>query len=173
MHCTIEDLFGSFKDNLRGFIASRTRNAQLADDLLQETFVRITRYCRSGCDCTHPKSFLYKVAASAIADHFRAARRRASEKMPQTAEDNNMNQEVLACLVPLIDSLPLPYREAVRLADIEQVPQQEIARRMGVSLSGAKSRVQRGRAKLRDMLLAMCDLEHDSYGNILDCRPRD
>lgn len=172
VNCTIEDLYKSFRGSLRNFIASKTRDVDLAEDLVQETFVKIARYCHCGEGCTHPKSFLYKVATNVLADHFQATRRRTFEQTARTADEDNMNAEVIACLVPLIDSLPSLYKEAVKLADVEQVSQQEIAERMGISLSGAKSRIQRGRAKLKDMLLAMCDMECDSHGNILHCKPR-
>ncbi len=182
MNCTIEDLYNSFRGELKGFIAARTRDQALAEDLVQDTFVRLAGYCGSGGSCTHPKALLFKVAANLITDHFRQNPRRdvrsstdadpsASDPVdPPKPEADNLNREFLDCFMPLIDQLPEPYRQAVRLADVEQVSQAEIAARMKVSLSGAKSRVQRGRAKLKELVSAICRIEHDRYGNILDCR---
>lgn len=63
--------------------------------------------------------------------------------------------------------LPDPYQQAVRLFELEGVPQQEIADRLGLSLSGAKSRVQRGRDRLRALLFDCCTFERDRRGNVI------
>lgn len=68
----------------------------------------------------------------------------------------------------MVELLPKPYREAMRLADFEGLSQQEIADRMGISLSGAKSRVQRARQQLREMILDCCHVERDRRGNVVD-----
>lgn len=80
--------------------------------------------------------------------------------------------ELAQCLEPLIDGLPETYRAALRLAELEGLPQKDVAHRLGISLSGAKSRVQRGRAKLRERLLACCHVE-TGRGGIVGYEPRD
>jgi len=57
MDCNLEDLYQSFKQKLKTFIASRTHDDDLANDLVQETFVKLTHYCNKGGVCTYPKSF--------------------------------------------------------------------------------------------------------------------
>jgi RNA polymerase sigma-70 factor, ECF subfamily len=76
-----------------------------------------------------------------------------------------------ACLTPLIARLPEPYREAIRLVEIDGLPQRDLSERFAVSLSGAKSRVQRGRDKLKDLLLHCCQVELDKRGNVMDYHP--
>ena len=83
-------------------------------------------------------------------------------------------------LKELIDELPEPYRQALILTEYQGLTQKQLAERMGLSLSGAKSRVQRARDKLRDMLLRCCHFEFDRRGHIVDyyercccCRPAD
>ena len=72
----------------------------------------------------------------------------------------------------LIQSLPDGYREAVRMAEIEEQPQQAVADRLGLTLSGAKSRVQRGRAMLKNVLERCCSFEFDVRGRVTGCDPR-
>jgi len=72
----------------------------------------------------------------------------------------------------MIRSLPAGYRDAVQLAEIEGLSQQEVADRLGLSLSGAKSRIQRGREMLKDALDRCCHFEFDSRGNMMDYEPR-
>jgi RNA polymerase sigma-70 factor (ECF subfamily) len=72
----------------------------------------------------------------------------------------------------MIRTLPEPYRDALVLTEFEGLTQKEMAARLGISLSGAKSRVQRGREQLKRMLLARCEFEFDRLGRIIDCKPR-
>jgi RNA polymerase sigma-70 factor (ECF subfamily) len=72
----------------------------------------------------------------------------------------------------MIDNLPEPYREAIVLTELEGLTQQQLAERAGLSLSGAKSRVQRGRAMLKAELEACCRFEFDQRGRVMDCEPR-
>ena len=72
----------------------------------------------------------------------------------------------------MISTLPEPYREALVLTEFEGLTQKQMAARLGTSLSGAKSRVQRGREQLKQMLLERCEFEFDRLGRIIDCKPR-
>jgi hypothetical protein len=66
-----------------------------------------------------------------------------------------------------------PGRDAVVLTELEALTQQELANRLGISLSGAKSRVQRGRAQLKQMLDEGCTFEFDRRGKVIGCEPRE
>jgi RNA polymerase sigma-70 factor (ECF subfamily) len=72
----------------------------------------------------------------------------------------------------LIRQLPQPYREAVMLSEIEGLRQWEVADRLGVSLSAAKSRIQRGRALLKEALDRCCVFNFDTRGNLIDLDPK-
>ena len=90
---------------------------------------------------------------------------------PVAAEDRL--EEVVACLKPMIDDLPEKYRQAIVLTEYENLTQKEMSQKLGLSLSGAKSRVQRAREKLKGTLLACCHFEFDRLGNILDYQVKD
>ena len=77
-------------------------------------------------------------------------------------------EDIHACLKPMIRSLPDGYREAVAISGVEGATQRELAEKLGLSLSGAKSRVQRGRMMLREMMLGCCNFEFDGRGNVID-----
>ncbi len=72
----------------------------------------------------------------------------------------------------MIYSLPDQYREAVVLTEFDGLTQQQLADRLGITLSGAKSRVQRGRAHSKQMLDECCNFEFDRRGMVIDCTPR-
>ena len=90
---------------------------------------------------------------------------------PAAAQD--IQEEVIACLRPMIDDLPENYRQAIVLTEYEGLTQKEISQKLGLSLSGAKSRVQRAREKLKGTLLACCHFDFDRLGNILDYQPKE
>jgi RNA polymerase sigma-70 factor, ECF subfamily len=72
----------------------------------------------------------------------------------------------------MIQSLPEGYRQAVQMAEIEERSQQDVADLLGLSLSGAKSRIQRGRAMLKDVLERCCSFETDGRGRVMGCDPK-
>jgi RNA polymerase sigma-70 factor (ECF subfamily) len=82
-------------------------------------------------------------------------------------------QDIDNCLMPMIWNLPDTYREAVMLSEIEGQTQKEVAEKIGISVSGAKSRVQRGRGMIKDMLLDCCKFEFDHQGNVMDYERKD
>ncbi|RMG58329.1 MAG: sigma-70 family RNA polymerase sigma factor [Bacteroidetes bacterium] len=96
----------------------------------------------------------------------------ASEDMASETEDPDLTTRFSACIRPMIEGLPEPYREALWLSEMEGLSQKELAARLGISYSGAKSRVQRGREKLKAQILACCEVSADRYGNIIDFYPR-
>jgi RNA polymerase sigma-70 factor (ECF subfamily) len=116
------------------------------------------------------------VTRNAIVDHHRV-RRPAAELPPELPEApgesaETAERDLAGCLEPLLATLAPSYRRALRLAEVEDLSQAEIARREGLSLSGAKSRVQRGRAMLRSAILDCCRVELDRRGGVVDFRRR-
>jgi RNA polymerase sigma-70 factor (ECF subfamily) len=172
-----DELWAEFGSPLRRFIARRVRDERDAEDLLQEVFLRAHVAAHGIRDPDRVRPWLYRVAANAVADHYRE---RGLPDLPLSADDlaedapgpDNANGEVARCLVPIIDELPEGYRRALVLADLEGRPQKEVAEELGLSLSGAKSRVQRARKKLRVSLRSCCRFDLDRLGNVLNWWPR-
>lgn len=92
-----------------------------------------------------------------------------SEDIVDESIPSQMNsEEIASCLKPMINKMPERYKQAVTLTEIKGLTQKDMAEKLGLSISGAKSRVQRGRDKLKEMLLECCHFEFDRLGNILD-----
>jgi RNA polymerase sigma-70 factor (ECF subfamily) len=167
------ELWTSFSDRLRRSISKRVRNEHDRDDILQEVFTKI----HAGLDRVESEekleAWLFQVTRRAIADHFR--KRRISGLPAEPAEEipeSNVSSEVASWLSPMMESLDEADREALRLTDLEGLPQKELAARLGLSLTGAKSRVQRARKRLKKILLDCCQVETDRRGNALSYTPR-
>src|SRR5215203_6636925 len=86
---------------------------------------------------------------------------------------NGARAEMARCIAPLVRGLPDTYRRAIELTELEGMTQAAAAERLGLSLPGAKSRVQRGRARLRTMLLRCCEIETDRRGGVVAFELRD
>lgn len=172
-----ESLFSELAIDLKKFIARRVPNGADAEDVLQETLIKIHR----SINCLAPNSnlyaWVYKVTRNSIIDHHR--KRESSTlsldtatHIPKDFEQRTLSREVLQemapCLRPMLERLPEKYRQAIVLADLEGISQMELAKRLGLSLSGAKSRVQRARQQLKNLFTECCQFELDHSGKIMD-----
>jgi RNA polymerase sigma-70 factor (ECF subfamily) len=148
------------------------------DDVLQEIFLRIQKGLAGLRDEERFGPWVYRVARSAIADHLRRTLRNAlsSDEQPEPLsedEDENMVEQELATYVtPFVAALPSPYREALTLTELEGLTQKDAAVMLGVSISTMKSRVQRGRVRLRELFEACCEIALDARGRVTACEPR-
>ncbi|PZD97364.1 RNA polymerase sigma factor SigZ [Paenibacillus sambharensis] len=172
----IEEVWTSFHSPLHKFIVGKTGNRAAADDILQDVFVKILKRLDTLQEEEKLRAWMYQITRHAIVDYYRKEKRmeelpeQLSEQLEQ--EEHNLNQEFSACLMPFLDELPAKYREALILTELNGCSQKDVSDMLNISYSGAKSRVQRGRQKLKEILEACCHFEHDRYGNILDIVPR-
>ncbi len=187
--CDTQQLWSEFGDRLRAFIARRVGSAADAEDILQDVFLRIHRHADSLQRQERLVSWLFQVTRNAIADYYRApVRRELLAGAPQDLERDadhalrwmeerdepsaDAARELATCLGPMVARLPSPYREAVTLIDLEGVPQKDAALRAGLSLSGMKSRVQRGRQALEQLVHDCCQVDLDATGRVMDYQLR-
>lgn len=163
-------------ERLRRFVRSRVSNPEEADDLVQEICLRAVSKIDSIRDESRVESWLYQIARNAIVDHYRRARPLTA--LPDTLIDSQDyahidTPDLAECLPGLLDGLSASDQEALRLTAIDGMKQHELAERLGISLSGAKSRVQRARSRLREMIVTCCHLEMDRLGGIINIQPID
>jgi RNA polymerase sigma-70 factor (ECF subfamily) len=174
---TTDSIWTRLNADLRPFIRRRVADDHVADDLLQETFVRVHRNLPSLQEADRLAAWVYQIARNVIHDHHRQASKitlALADDPPDDADDRSscLKSRASEWLEEMVNQLPDGYREAVQLSEIEGLAQQEVAERLGLSLSGAKSRIQRGRAMLKDELERCCRFEFDRRGNVMDYEPR-
>jgi RNA polymerase sigma-70 factor, ECF subfamily len=165
---------------LRPFVARRVSDPSSVDDVVQDVFLRMHRGLPNLRDDERFGPWAYQIARSAIADHRRAQARHPVPAAPShdTAvgvadpADGIAERELADYVAPFVAMLPSPYREALTLTELEGLSQREAAELAGISLSGMKSRVQRGRERLRALIEDCCQVALDARGNIIECEPR-
>jgi RNA polymerase sigma-70 factor (ECF subfamily) len=159
---------------LRGWLRHRLGNAADAEDLLQDVFFKAMRQGERFCAITNARAWLYEVARNAVADRLRLARDTVElpEDLSADTEEATAVDSLAACLPRVLSELSPDDREAITLCDLEGLPQEEYARRKGLSLPGAKSRVQRARKRLREQLTQSCQVSLDAAGQVSDFVPR-
>lgn len=162
----LPEIWKEHKARLRTYIARRVRESSAVDDILQDVFLKVHTSLHTVRSQGSLAAWLYRIAANAIADHYRGLRpvEEISDELAAPEPETDYVAELAECLQPLIADLPDTYRIPLVWSEIEGLTQKEVAERLGISLSGAKSRVQRGREKLRQRLLDCCDIETGSAG---------
>jgi RNA polymerase sigma-70 factor (ECF subfamily) len=170
----LDEAYRQMRSRLRAFIASRVGNPETAEDLTQEVLLRLVR---SGSAVDDPTAWLYRVARNVIIDHYRGRRPQPADPTmpgadgvvdPFADDPDGARFELSRCLRSLVDRLPQPYRSAVRSVDLDGTTQTAASAAAGVSVSGMKSRVQRGRRQLRDLLMDCCTIEVSASGAVMD-----
>ncbi|HEX6026256.1 MAG TPA: sigma-70 family RNA polymerase sigma factor [Solirubrobacter sp.] len=175
-------------ERVQAFVARRVSSHADAEDIAQEVMLRIHRHSAELEHAERMLGWVYRIAINAIADHYRRPARRefpsghasdVPEPEPARAPlvgvepgPEELRRELAACLVPLIERLPPLYRQAIEMTEFDGVSQVDAAAALGLSVSGMKARVQRGRAQLRALLLECCEVQLDRRRQVTDVRSR-
>jgi RNA polymerase sigma-70 factor, ECF subfamily len=176
----IDDRFEETLVRLRAYIAARIGDDEAAADIAQDV---ILRSLASGAleQADNPVGWLYRSARNAVIDHYRTRRRLEplddrlelpADSLPDRDHPNDATRELGRCLQPLVSELSPIYRDAVTRVDLEGWTHQQAAAELGISVSGMKSRVQRGRSQLHELLTQCCAVRLDRTGGVAGYRPR-
>ncbi len=174
MNATVESIYGDFHAKLRSFTLRRVPDAATADDILQDVYLRIHAHIDELRESERLESWIYQITRNAIADHYR--RTRPQDELPESlpapaAEEPDAEAELAPSVLDMLHCIPPKYRQALELTELQGLTQAELAQHLGISVSGAKSRVQRAREKLREAFLDCCHFEFDRLGGIIAYHP--
>jgi RNA polymerase sigma-70 factor (ECF subfamily) len=174
----LDEQWADTLDRLRAFVARRVDDRELAADITQDVIVRsIASGALTSVD--NPVAWLYRSARNAVIDHYRTRHPHDAlddhDRWPDPdvneAEPNDATRELSRCLRPLLGRLNPAAREALERVDVAGETHQHAADRLGLSVSGMKSRVQRARRDLRQLLEQCCIVELDNLGAVAAYRP--
>ena len=162
---------------LRGFLVNYCGNVDLAEDLLQETLIRVEKNLGKFRGESSLKTWVFRIATNAAIDHHRKQGSRVTvvpidetEQIPDDVPEIGeplVISEMNSCVREKIDSLPADYRAALVLHDLEGLTAAEVASICDISLATAKIRIHRGRQRLRKVLTEGCDFYYNDDLNLL------
>lgn len=177
-------------DGLHRFIRSRVPAAE-AEDVLQDTLLRLHDASGSLRDADRAEAWVFSIARRTIADFYRDRERGPEEtpvgRAPAEATDDppatenlsgydgphDVHEEVLSSLRPMAEELPETYRRPLVRADFEGATHQEVADDLGLTRSGATSRIRRARATLHERVQRCCEVEFGPEGRAVAFRRRE
>ncbi|HCX32664.1 MAG TPA: RNA polymerase sigma factor SigZ [Rhodocyclaceae bacterium] len=174
MNCLMSAWHGH-EAELRAWLRKRLGNTHEAEDLLQGLFLKALRQGRRFCEVGNARAWLFEVARNALADHLRLKKEQVElpEDLAADASEPAGVDSLAACLPRALSELSDEDRAAITLCDLEGLSQKDFARLEGLTLPGAKSRVQRARKRLRDHLTSACQVRFDEAGKICCFVPRE
>lgn len=178
----IEQVWGEFGHQLRGFIASRVPDSHVADELTQELLIKSYLNLNTLQDEEHVGAWLFRIARNVVNDYYRRMMHEEAnpltdidnlaELLEQESPEQSVQAELSQCVQPFIDQLPSKYRQTLMTVDIEGRSQKELAEQLGVSHSTIKSQTQRARTQLGQLFRRCCDFTIDARGNVVDYDPK-
>lgn len=170
----LTDAWTAHAPELRGWLRRRVGNSALADDLLQDLFLKALRQGERFCSLQNARAWLFEVARNLLADQLRVAHHMVDlpDDLTAQADDTDTVDTLTACLPRVLSELSAEDREAITLCDLQGMAQADFAKTKDLSLSAAKSRVQRARVRLRAQMSEACQVQMDEVGHVSDFVPR-
>ena len=171
----IATIYSDFKGILLGYIRTKVSDMHDAEDILQNTFVKVA----SNLDSVHRQeklqAWIFAIARNTIADHYRKKGSSVSGQFDEELSETTPEpvSTVIAtsldcCLMNFLDQLPGEYRDILIDVELKDVKQKDLVDKYKLAYPSIRSRVQRGREKLKQVLLSCCDIATDSRGNLLE-----
>ncbi|CAN5122988.1 RNA polymerase sigma factor SigZ [soil metagenome] len=173
----VEQVYERFDSDLMKFIGRNVRDPDAAEDILQDVYLKIHTRIGTLEDEEKIRAWVYRIARNAITDHYRAktpvVQLVESPADPSDPAEEDLERQLSRTVQGMLEGLTPNHRQAIQLTEYEGLTQQELADRLGLSFSGAKSRVQRARIRLKTLLLDCCHFELDRRGKVVNYYDRD
>ncbi len=165
----------AYRTTLYRFILMRVNDPIMAEDIVQDVLIKVYERLNTLKDQEKILSWMYQITRNVIVDYYR--KQRSTEDIDKAVAvegidiEEDVDKELAQCLLPMVNQLPSNYRQAIKMAEFDGLTQKEIAQKQGLSLSGAKSRIQRARKLLKKMLMECCRIELDHQGRVINYEP--
>ncbi|MFA0960999.1 sigma-70 family RNA polymerase sigma factor [Roseivirga sp. BDSF3-8] len=161
-------VFGQYARQLHGYLRKKLGNDQDSEELLSDVMMKLYKNCERLEEVDNVRAWLYRITYNAAMDYYRDRQKKQESERAAGNIEVPVEQDIyqsMSQLVPaMVNLLPEEYRSAVMWCDLEGLSQQEVADKLNISLSGAKSRIQRGRKKLKELFSECIWIESDRRG---------
>ncbi len=175
----IAGIYTEFHRSLLAFVQSKIRSKEDAEDILQNVFTRISANADSLSEKEKIQNWLFTVTKNAVIDYYRVNAKKKSVELNESISEQLVDEEALDstkgldnCVSTMIALLPEEYRSIVDDSEIKGISQKELAEKYNMAYSSMRSRVQRGRERLKQLFYNCCYIKTDSHGNVLHAQGR-
>ncbi|HEY0679665.1 MAG TPA: sigma-70 family RNA polymerase sigma factor [Chitinophagaceae bacterium] len=175
----LASIYTQFHDVLLGFVKSKVNNHHDAEDIVHNVFVKVAMGVGDLNRHEKLQSWIYAVARNAIIDHYRSNSGNKKFALEDDASDKFSDEEYIdttkgldCCLIDFVNQLPEEYRDIIIDVEMKGIKQKDLAEKYGLAYPSIRSRVQRGRERLKNILLDCCKIQWDNRGNILDVQSK-
>lgn len=166
---SFNNIWNNHKGHVLNFIKTKIDNRYIADDILQEVSIKLLNNLNQKIEIKNYKSWLFQVTRNTIADYYRKNKKHSELLINQSEIKANSSTCICDLSGFVIQTyLPEKYSKPLYLSDIEQKPQQEIAEMLNLSLTATKSRIQRGRKKLKELVSECIDISYNNKEQVSD-----
>lgn len=175
-NCDVPALWQEHKNELRNFILKRVKDQDLTNDIAQDVLIKVYNFCMSKSGVRNIRSWLFQIAQNTITDHYRKQLKFSDIENVNVIENEDQNaafNEATNYILPLLEFLPKEYSVPLKLADIDNMKQADIAKKLNLGLPATKSRIQRARQLLKAEFITCCYFETDSQGNLISFEVKD
>lgn len=169
-NCDVPELWQEHKNELRNFILKRVKDHDITNDILQDVLMKVYNFCISKSGVRNIRSWLFQITQNTIADHYRKQSKLTGLDTINELESEDQNltfSEATNYILPMLNFLPIKYAVPLKLADIDNMKQADIAEKLNLSLPATKSRIQRARQLLKAEFITCCHFETDKLGNLI------
>lgn len=175
----INIIHNQFHNSLHNYIKARVSDRDDSADILQEVFIKIASKLDSLSDGEKLKGWIFTITRNAIIDHYRKKSNIKKSTLTEKMIDEIAHEQEFesthgldGCFKNFIQRLPVEYREIIIDSEINGIKQIDLGEKYDLAYPSIRSRVQRGRIRLKEMLLECCKIELDSRGNVMNAIPK-
>lgn len=165
---TTQNVWKTYSEDLKRFIISKVHDTAIADDILQDTFIKIHTKLHTLKDHNKLKPWCFTIARNSILDYWKLTNQDfeiANFEAEVVPEDEGHTEK--DCLRGILQSLPKKYRDPLSLADIKGLKQQEVAEQLKQSLPTTKSQIQRARKLIAQGFMDCCGYVLNDDGKLV------
>lgn len=175
----VAGVYTEFHRSLLAYVRSKIRSKEDAEDIMQNVFAKISANADSLSEKEKIQNWLFTVTRNAVIDYYRVNAKRKNVELNESISEQLLNEESTDatkgldnCVATMIALLPEEYKGIVEAAEINGISQKELAEKYGMAYSSMRSRVQRGRERLKQLFYNCCHIKTDNRGNVLQAQGR-
>jgi len=168
--CNIGDIVQEFYTYLKAYVIKKVGDEHVAEDIVQDVMLKLVESHEKSTEIENIKAWLFQVSRNTIYDYYKKSRIELEVGESLEEDDDPFSKIVVSdYIIPMIKLLPTEYGRPLMLSDIDNIPQKDIAKHLGLGVSATKMRIQRGRKKLHNLFIECCNIEYDKNGNFIGC----